>query len=172
MWQFLELSLLEMELRKKQKFQSGRKNSKNNLKKKEEQKNSQWSPSNQSLYLKMSKKIYIKDCWESKKEKENKDCKGSGLKASKICVEFHRTYFQNQKANLFTKLRLKHKNLLQSHYLGTVKLICFKEFKEKRKKEEKEYFKKLLINTMTLIYLKVFRKWLKEDKKVNRKSRE
>lgn len=159
MLQFPELSLLEMELRKKQKSQSGRKNSNNSLKRKKEQKDSQWSLSSQNLFLNTLNKNCIKGYWESKKEKENKDCKGSNLKASKICVTFHHIYFQNQKANLFTKLSLKHKNLLQNHCLGTVKWIYFKEFKDKRKKEDKKYFNKLLISTTTLICLKVFRKW-------------
>lgn len=48
------------------------------------------------------------------------------------------------------KLDLKKVNLLLNHYLGIVRLTYFKEFKNKKIKEDKEFFKKSSTNIMTL----------------------
>ncbi len=48
------------------------------------------------------------------------------------------------------KLDLKKVNLLLNHYLGIVRLTYFKESKNKKIKEDKEFFKKSSTNIMTL----------------------
>lgn len=90
----------------------------------------------------MSNKIYTKKYWDNKKDKENRDYKDSDCKSNKVCIPYPLTYYQNQKANLFMKLDLKKVNLLLNHYHGIVKSTYFKESKNKKMKEDKEFLKK------------------------------
>ncbi len=165
---FLTLLVLEPELSKKLKSQLDKKNLRNNLMRKEENKINRCSQLNQNQFLNMSKKIYMRKLQKIKKGKENRDWKDSDWRVNRICIQSLHIYCQNQRANLYTNERQVNTNLLPSLYHGIVKWICWKESRNKRTREEREFLNKSSTNTMISIFLKESRKCLKEDKRLNR----
>lgn len=168
---FLTLSASAMELNKKQKFPSGKKNSENSSTKKEDYKTSPWNLSSQNQYPNMLKKIFTKKSWGNKKDNVNKGLTDSRFKFRKACIPFLPIFFPNRSRSLLMNSLNKTINLSPNPCLGTAKLIYSRGFRRRKMKEDKESSSKSSINTMITIYLKESRKWLKEMKNPRAKDK-
>jgi len=126
-----------------------------------------WNPFLSNRCHIMSSKIYTTGCSKNRKDKENKGSTSLDLilwQWSNARIDLPNQNKIFQVANLHFKITSSRPGL----YPGIVKIIFLTESIERNKKEKNKFWNRLLISTLIMNCLMVFREWSRDKNKKKR----